>query len=73
VKRDSQFYDSKCLRCHTVGPSTKLAVNHPGRTCKVGTKDCVTCHMPKIEVPGTHSNFTDHWIRIARKGEAYPE
>jgi hypothetical protein len=73
VKRDSQFYDGKCLRCHAAGPSMKLAANHPGKPCKVSTNDCVTCHMPKIAVPGTHSNFTDHWIRIARRGEAYPE
>jgi len=73
VKREAEFYDNKCLQCHAAGPSSKLAANHPGKACKVSTRDCVTCHMPKIEVPGTHSNFTDHWIRIARKGVAYPE
>ena len=30
------------------------------------TKDCTTCHMPKYEVPGTHTQFTDHWIHVVR-------
>jgi len=29
--------------------------------------------MPKLEVEGTHATFTDHFIRIARPGEPYPE
>ena len=41
--------------------------------CKVGTKDCVTCHMPRLELPGAHRAFTDHKIRVVRPGEAYPE
>jgi hypothetical protein len=28
--------------------------------------------MPKIELPGAHARFTDHQIRIARTGQAYP-
>ena len=29
--------------------------------------------MPKVEVPGTYTTFTDHWIRIAREGTPYPD
>jgi hypothetical protein len=29
--------------------------------------------MPKINVPVMHSDFTDHRIRIVRKGEPYPD
>jgi hypothetical protein len=29
--------------------------------------------MPKVYVPEMHDNFTDHRIRIAHPGEAYPE
>jgi hypothetical protein len=72
VVRDPELYDSKCLRCHAQNPDAKLTADHPGKACKVSTKACVTCHMPKIEVPGIHSTFTDHWIRIARPGEPYP-
>jgi hypothetical protein len=28
--------------------------------------------MPKIELPGAHGKFTDHWIRIVKLGEAMP-
>jgi len=73
IARDAEFYDSKCLGCHRQSPSTKAAANRPGRACRVSTRGCVTCHMPKIEVPEAHSTFTDHWIRTARQGEPYPE
>jgi hypothetical protein len=29
--------------------------------------------MPKVYDPDMHYKFTDHRIRIAREGEAYPE
>jgi hypothetical protein len=41
-------------------------------TCRVGTHLCVTCHMAKYEIPGTHFKFTDHHIRIVKAGEGYP-
>jgi formate-dependent nitrite reductase cytochrome c552 subunit len=40
--------------------------------CPVSTKKCVTCHMPKVELPGMHASFTDHWIRIAKPNEPAP-
>jgi formate-dependent nitrite reductase cytochrome c552 subunit len=30
----------------------------------VATTKCVTCHMPKYDVPEMHYSFTDHLIRI---------
>ncbi len=54
-------YDSKCASCHT------------SKKCTVASKDCVTCHMPKVELPGAHFKFTDHRIRIARPNEPYPD
>ena len=30
--------------------------------CPVSTKNCTTCHMPKVESSIQHSTFTDHWI-----------
>jgi formate-dependent nitrite reductase cytochrome c552 subunit len=38
-----------------------------------GTRDCATCHMPQVELPGGHAKFTDHPIRVARAGEGYPD
>lgn len=57
-------YDARCSACHSTALHT--------RTCRVAKANCVTCHMPKIELPGAHASFTDHQIRIARAGEAYP-
>src|SRR5262249_17908385 len=59
VTQDQNHYDSKCLACHGGGKSEA----HP---CKVAKKDCVSCHMPKTELPGSHHRFTDHWIRVAK-------
>jgi hypothetical protein len=28
--------------------------------------------MPKVKIETAHNAFTDHWIRIARKGEPTP-
>jgi len=28
--------------------------------------------MPKIEVKAAHFNFTDHYIRVVRPGEKFP-
>jgi hypothetical protein len=29
--------------------------------------------MPKVELPGGHAQFTDHFIRVVHAGEAYPD
>jgi hypothetical protein len=53
-------YDSKCMACHS--------------SCRAGNqKECVTCHMPAVELPGAHKTFKDHRIRIVRPNEAYPD
>lgn len=57
-------YDSKCTACHAAALHTKV--------CSVAKSNCVTCHMPKVDLPGAHAQFTDHQIRIARAGEPYP-
>ena len=72
VRDDPQSYDPKCLQCH-VRKGARPSGAHRAVACKVATKDCVTCHMPKLEVPSTHTTFTDHWIRISQAGTPYPE
>jgi hypothetical protein len=62
VVKSAAYYDAKCLECHMAPTAT---------TCKIGQKDCTTCHMPKVDFPGGHFRFTDHRIRIVR-GTAYP-
>jgi len=73
VISDAGFYDQKCLRCHAVGSNARLAAPGSAPACKVATKNCVTCHMPKVEVAGAHATFTDHDIRIVRSGTPYPD
>jgi hypothetical protein len=74
VKLDAAYYDAKCLACHQANPklsrSSSSGRGAPG--CRIGAKDCASCHMPKVDLPGAHFKFTDHRIRIAREGEPYP-
>ncbi len=72
LEHDPAAYDSRCLQCHINQRGAKTTADHPGAACRVSTKNCTTCHMPKIESPSQHSTFTDHWIRIVRAGKPYP-
>ena len=66
IDRVSTNYDAKCQSCHAGGK--------PGAgVCKVATKDCASCHMPKVELPGSHHQFSDHDIRIVRAKSTYPD
>lgn len=70
---DSASYDERCLKCHASNAhAPTVQLDHPAPTCPVSAKNCVTCHMPKYELPEMHSKFTDHRIRIVRKGEPFP-
>jgi hypothetical protein len=81
IVRDERAYDAKCLACHSFGakPSAGLAAEakqgdgaNPVKTCPVAKTNCVSCHMPKVELPGGHMVFADHDIRIVRAGDVYP-
>ena len=61
----STDYDPKCQACHQGGKTGAKA-------CPVSKNKCVTCHMPKIELPGGHYKFSDHRIRIVKPNEPYP-
>jgi Cytochrome c554 and c-prime len=73
LETEDTSYDHVCLSCHINVLGTKTTADHPGAACPAATKDCASCHMPKVFVPEMHANFTDHRIRIARKDEAYPD
>jgi hypothetical protein len=66
--RDLASYDDRCLNCHR-----SASTGHPAKICTVSTNNCVSCHMPKYEVPGMHAKFTDHFIRVVRKDEGYAD
>lgn len=72
VQHEASFYDSKCLACHLSNPKQAKTEMQTARACPVGTQQCVACHMPKVEIPGTHTKFTDHWIRVLKPNEPIP-
>ena len=76
-------YDANCTTCHSVQSLTSRrqpaalgskasSAPHLQKSCPVSKDGCVSCHMPKVELPGAHFRFTDHRIRIVRSGEKYP-
>jgi hypothetical protein len=71
VNRDLASYDTKCLACHAEAKTA--AAQSAIKTCLVSKNNCVSCHMPKVELPGGHALFTDHMIRIVQPGEPYPD
>jgi hypothetical protein len=77
LKHDSAYYDSKCLSCHqSSDKNASIAATKPAGDllpgCKVASKNCASCHMPKLGPPSAHFDFTDHYIRIVRPKETYP-
>jgi hypothetical protein len=67
--RESTTYDSKCLVCHSAESQLSLHTAS-NKVCKVATRNCTSCHMPKYEVPQTHAKFTDHDIRVVRTNDS---
>lgn len=72
LPKEATFYDAKCLACHLTKPADAKTERRKDAACPVSTTKCVTCHMPRVELPGMHASFTDHWIRIARPNEPTP-
>ncbi len=72
VQRNPAFYDSKCDACHSATPGDEPGARRPAMACRVGKELCVTCHMPKYEIPGSHFKFSDHQIRVVRPTDPYP-
>jgi hypothetical protein len=72
VRHDSAFYDSKCLACHLSAPKETGGKARNAPACPVARQECAKCHMPKVEIPGVHARFTDHWIRVVKSGDPIP-
>jgi Zn finger protein HypA/HybF involved in hydrogenase expression len=75
---DNAFYEAKCLACHARSEAAARAESRksskaPARPCPVKNSGCIGCHMPKTRQPGGPRTLTDHYIRVVRAGEAYPE
>jgi hypothetical protein len=73
LQADAAIYDKVCLNCHSNSLATNKTGSHEGKACPVATSRCTTCHMVMVFVPEMHGNFTDHRIRIAKAGEAFPD
>lgn len=67
VVQNISSYDAKCLACHSSGAHASA------KLCPVAKSACASCHMPQVELPGAHRTFTDHYIRVVRAGEPYPQ
>jgi len=70
---EASQYDQKCISCHVQSANVKRSAERPGAACPVKTSNCTSCHMPKYELPETHSRFTDHRIRVVRDPGKTPE
>jgi hypothetical protein len=73
LQTDAAAYDRACLKCHAGSLGSSKTVSHERPACPVATSRCTSCHMVKVYVPEMHDNFTDHRIRIAKAGEAFPD
>jgi hypothetical protein len=72
LRHDAAYYDAKCLACHLSSARELKTQARSAPACPVATKQCATCHMPKVELPEMHYKFTDHWIRVVKAGAATP-
>lgn len=63
-------YDSSCLACHADAFHENLSESERN---EFSLEACVTCHMPKHTIPGSHFEFSDHLIRIAGDSDEFPE
>ena len=70
IKEEAAYYDAKCLACHSL--NGKPAKEGASTSCPVADKECTSCHMPKVEVKAAHFKFTDHYIRVVKPGEQFP-
>ncbi|HEX6719541.1 MAG TPA: multiheme c-type cytochrome [Pyrinomonadaceae bacterium] len=70
LRRDAAYYDSQCLTCHAL-KGAKVTTGTQA-ACPVATKDCTSCHMPKVRVDEAHFSFTDHYIRVVRRKTSAP-
>jgi cytochrome c554/c'-like protein len=69
--QDAAFYDKVCLSCHSPASAPAMDRAHAIGSCKVSSRECVSCHMPKYTIPSMHTDFTDH--KIAIHGDQFAE
>jgi hypothetical protein len=70
--QNESYYDARCLNCHSPQRVESHGASQSHAVCPKAIANCTSCHMPKYDVPGMHAKFTDHFIRVVRKDEPYP-
>ena len=73
LNQNVAYYDAKCLVCHGQTKAASATPVAAAKTCPVAKANCTACHMPKVELPGGNAQFTDHYIRVVKPGESYPD
>ncbi len=74
VTNNDAFYEVKCLACHAPAAASHAATGKQmAKPCPVAKTGCIGCHMPKVNLPPTHREWTDHFIRVVQAGAPYPE
>ena len=66
--RTDKAYDKQCTACHNAANAAMKK-----RVCHVGTEACTSCHMQRVEPAEAHHAFPDHWFRVVKAGEPYPD
>lgn len=66
---DPRAYDSACLACHADAFHREISDSERDESMQGA---CVTCHMPKHTIPGSHFEFSDHLIRVPGDGGEFP-
>lgn len=69
--RETAAYDRACLQCHMNSAHAPATSSLAVKSCRVATKDCASCHMPKYQLAEMHNTFTDHRIRVVRDRAAF--
>lgn len=64
VRRDAEYYNSKCVACHKAGATSAKEICGAGNVA-----GCTGCHMPLV-TGGAHLQFRNHWIGVYRGGES---
>ena len=73
ASRNAADYETVCLQCHqAAGSSPGPATSKSSRakvwsSCPINPqRDCLNCHMPRVEGAVPRTIFTDHDIRVRR-------
>src|SRR4051812_25819694 len=64
--KEPTYYDTKCFACHLTSSKDAKTSARRAPACPVARQNCVSCHMPKTDLPEMHFKFTDHTIRIVK-------